>query len=288
MFCLECFDFGIRQSLIGVCHYFIMPKLFSNVLYNTDMAQSSSSWGSSSKWYGKVVGREGHYYHQHTVIPSVLRLLHLNESSKLLDIGCGQGVLARSIPPEVEYWGVDIASSLLKQAKDLDVNKKHHYVCSDVVKQLPVPVDHFTHAAIVLALQNMSDANAVIKRVAVTMAEGSTLVILLNHPCFRIPRQSGWDVDPQAKQQRRWINRYMTPMDIPIVMHPGVEQSEMTKSFHLPLSSYITSLAKAGFVVNGMEELVSDKESVGKAAKMENRSRSDIPLFMAIRARKTG
>jgi hypothetical protein len=35
-----------------------------------------------------------------------------------------------------------------------------------------------------------------------------------------------------------------------------------------------------------MEEWTSDKVSVGKAAKGENRARAEFPLFMAIRAVK--
>jgi len=38
-------------------------------------------------------------------------------------------------------------------------------------------------------------------------------------------------------------------------------------------------------VIEKIEEWASDKDSVGKAAKMENRARAEIPLFMAIQAK---
>lgn len=75
-------------------------------------------------------------------------------------------------------------------------------------------------------------------------------------------------------------------MDIPINMNPSDRGSEVTMSYHFPLSSYSKMLKDAGFVIELIEEWTSDKESQGKAARMENRSRSEIPLFLAIKAKK--
>jgi hypothetical protein len=45
-------------------------------------------------------------------------------------------------------------------------------------------------------------------------------------------------------------------------------------------------LKDAGFAIDVIEEWTSDKESEGRAARMENRSRSEFPLFLAIKAFK--
>jgi hypothetical protein len=37
------------------------------------------------------------------------------------------------------------------------------------------------------------------------------MVLLLTHPCFRVPRQSGWGWDEQRKLQYRRVDRYLTP-----------------------------------------------------------------------------
>jgi len=44
------------------------------------------------------------------------------------------------------------------------------------------------------------------------------LVIVLNHPCFRIPRQSGWGIDEKNKLQFRKVIKYMSPMEIPLFL----------------------------------------------------------------------
>lgn len=246
----------------------------------------ATSWQPVSKWYTKLVGDNGQYYHQHVVIPGVLRLLNLRIESKLLDIACGQGILARSLPQNIEYAGFDIAPDLIATAKKLDHSPKHTYYIADATKQFPVGDRMFTHAAIILAIQNIEFPETLIEQTAKHLLPDGVFVLVLNHPAFRIPRQSSWGIDEASKLQFRKVNRYLSPLKIPITMHPGQKKSELTWSFHNPISYYIKQLTSHGFVIDVMEEWASDKESVGKASKMENRSRAEIPLFLAIRARK--
>ncbi len=145
----------------------------------------------------------------------------------------------------------------------------------------------FDGAAMVLALQNMSDMNGVLANVSKVLKRNAPLVIVLNHPAFRIPRQSSWGFEEERKIMYRRVDSYLTENAIPMLMHPGDAPDVKTTSFHRPLSSYITSLAANGFVVDAMEEWISHKESTsGPRAKSENRIRKEVPMFLAIRARK--
>ncbi|MFA6005638.1 MAG: methyltransferase domain-containing protein [Patescibacteria group bacterium] len=246
-----------------------------------------TSWQQAGPWYNNLVGDKGQYYHEHVVLPNTLKLLALRDNSSLLDLGCGQGVLARKIPRNVFYQGVDAASFLIKKAQESDKNSNHRYAIGDITKVLPISKRDFSHAAIVLALQNIEFPEKALITASHYLDRSGILVMVLNHPCFRIPRQSSWGIDEKNKLQYRRINRYMSPMQIPIDINPGTRsRSIQTWSFHVPLQDISTYLFKAGFVIERMEEWSSDKESVGRAAKMENRSRNEIPLFMAIRARK--
>jgi ubiquinone/menaquinone biosynthesis C-methylase UbiE len=249
------------------------------------MQKHSTSWEAAGKWYNKTVGERGHYYHQHVVIPGVVRLFGIDSQSSVLDIGCGQGVLARSLPREVSYTGVDLAKNLISYAQQQDKNPKHEYIVADATKRISLSTQHFTHAAAILCLQNMEFPQNAIQNASGLLGKNGRFVMVLNHPAFRIPRQSGWGMG-ENKLQYRYENVYMSSQKIPITMHPGEKSSAVTWSFHHPISFYIESLAKSGFVVETMEEWVSDKESVGKAAKMENRSRLEFPLFLTIVARK--
>ncbi|HIH10980.1 TPA: methyltransferase domain-containing protein [Candidatus Woesearchaeota archaeon] len=252
-----------------------------------NVRHQNTSWQPVSEWYTKTVGESGNYYHQHVVIPAVLQLLNLSENSSLLDLACGQGVLERQISPSVYYQGIDISPSLINYAKTQIHNPNHHVAVGNVTRPLPIAKTNFSHAAIVLALQNIEEPELALQQAADRLAPNGTLVLMLNHPAFRIPRQSSWGIDEKTKTQFRRVDRYLSPLKIPITAAPGQGQrSAITWSYHQPISAYSAFLNNAGFVIEIIEELGSDKVSVGKAAKMENRSRVEFPLFMAIKAQK--
>jgi ubiquinone/menaquinone biosynthesis C-methylase UbiE len=254
----------------------------------------SGSWQKVAPWYNRLTNEgQGHYYHQHVVIPGVLRLLDFgsdsiihNQQSNILDLACGNGVLAKSIPENITYTGIDVAPSLINEAKRTDQNPKHKYIVADVAKPLTIPSD-FTHATVILAIQNILNPSKVLLNASEHLVKNGVLVMVLNHPAYRIPRQSSWGIDEDRKIQYRRIDKYMSPMEIPINMNPSDRSSPITMSYHHPISEYSKMLKDAGFVIDLIEEWTSDKESEGRAARMENRSRSEIPLFMAIKARKT-
>lgn len=249
-----------------------------------------SSWQNSGKWYNENVGAEGHYYHRTVIIPKVLELLDLKgplQRTALLELACGQGVLSRHIPKNMIYSGFDAAPSLIQAAKQYSKNPLHNFFVADVTRSLPLSTTDFDYATIILACQNIEEPCKAFKNASHHLKIGGKLLIVLNHPCFRIPRQSSWKVDPDQKTQYRRIDRYMSDMKVPIQMHPGKGKASVeTWSFHHPLSAYSRWLRDAGFTIDLIDEWCSNKVSEGKMAKAENRSRDEIPLFMAILASK--
>lgn len=243
-----------------------------------------TSWDSSEDWYNRCVGEKGHYYHESIILDGALRLLSLKKGDALLDLGCGQGVLQRRIPKETNYVGIDSSKALVASAKKMsDAN----FIVADACKTLPLGQTDFNAACFILSLQNMENPDLAIQNAASHLKTKGKLLIVLNHPCFRIPRQSHWGFDDQMKVQYRRMNLYMSPQKIPIQTNPGSKKdSATTYSFHNPLSSYITWLSKNGLATTAIEEWCSDKKSVGAKAKIEDRARHEFPLFLAILAEK--
>lgn len=246
----------------------------------------NTSWQEVAHWYDKLVNTEGHYFHKEIIFPHLAEIFDFSgtKNAKVLDVGAGNGILASQIPKNVGYLGLEYARSLVAAAR-----KKYPqtFLEQDVTKPFSLKESDFSHAVIILALQNMSDPKAVFANLSKHLRKNGKLVIVLNHPCFRIPRQSHWGIDEKQKIQFRRIDRYLSPLKIPIQMNPGKKgQSETTFSFHFPLSTYINLLSDAGFVTLQMHEWSSNKLSMGKLAKMENRAREEFPLFLCLVAEK--
>jgi len=255
---------------------------------NEERKKKSTSWESVSSWYDKAVGKTGHYYHENVILPNLSRLLDSSkECPSLLDLACGEGILSRHLPKQFEYTGVDISPSLLSCAKKKASKKNHAFVLSDITKPLKIQKTDFDFCTIVLALQNLEHPLNAFQNAYKHLIPGGKLVLVLNHPYFRIPRQSSWGIDEERQIQYRRVDRYYQPMVIPIQSNPSKgKDSETTLSFHYPLSSLTLWLHKAGFAIEWMEEWCSDKRSTGKHAKREDRSRMEIPLFLTIKAFK--
>ncbi len=251
--------------------------------------QLKTSWENSAKWYDDTVGEKGHYYHEHVIFPRLLEMMELKNSPelKLLDLACGQGILSRQLPPKMGYVGVDLAKSLIQAAKARTKSPHHKFFTHDVSKKITLPAKDFSHATIILALQNIEHPVEVLKNAAGHLKQNGKLFIVLNHPCFRIPRQTHWGFDDQKKLQYRRLDSYLSSQKIPIQTHPGKKNSAKTLSFHHPISAYTKWLREAGFVVTEMEEWVSDKKSTGGRARMENRARKEFPLFLTLACQKT-
>ena len=137
-----------------------------------------------------------------------------------------------------------------------------------------------------MAIQNIEKMDLLFKSASRWLKTGKHFVVVMTHPCFRIPRQSHWGWDDEKKLEYRRVDHYMTETTVPILTPPFADSKSFTLTFHRPLQSYVSALVQAGFCVDAMEEWVSNKNSrPGKRAKAENRARKEIPLFLALRAR---
>lgn len=247
-------------------------------------------------WYDGWVGDKGSIHHTKLAIPAVMELLGVKPGEKILDIGCGQGVLAQYIvSAQGLYTGIDVSEKLIQIAKTRKLparigyaegvagGENSNFLVGDARR---LNLSGFDAAVMLLSIQDMDPLEQVIESVTKVLKSGGRLVIFMNHPAFRIPRQSGWGRDEGRKLQYRRIDRYLTSLAVPMKAYSG-GQGGVTTSFHRPLQNYVNVLGDKGFVIDRMLEIPTYKVSQpGPNARAENLSFREIPQFLAIRARK--
>ena len=180
----------------------------------------------------------------------------------MLDIACGQGVLARLLHERgVKVTGVDAARELIAAAKQRSDPSIEYHVGDARELHKMTPADHFDAAACVLAIQNIHPISGVFEGVARALKPGGRFVIAMTHPAFRGAKETSWGWDQKSMTQYRRVDRYLLPRKTPIVTHPGKDPGKYTWTFHKPIESYVKSLRNAGLLIDAIEEWPSHKTS---------------------------
>lgn len=250
--------------------------------------RAETSWEHVARWYDSVLGEGGSRYHQEVIIPDALRLLNVKQNDRVLDLACGVGVFCRALHKQgARVTGVDASEELVRLAREKSP-RAIHYEVADARHMDRFNTNSLDAISCILAIQNMDPIEAIFSECARLIRPGGHLLLVMTHPCFRVPRQSGWGWDEQRQLLYRRIDHYLTPLKVPIQMHPGSAPHITTWTFHRPLSTYVSELTRKGFVVNALEEWPSNRVSKpGPRAKAEDSARREIPLFLALRAVRT-
>ncbi len=246
-----------------------------------------TSWEKVAEWYDRHVS-ETSDYHREVVIPGALRLLDAKQGEKVLDLGCGQGVLSAELAKAgAKVVGVDSSKKLIDIASRRTAKFSIQYFVMDAAKLDILQDSTFDAVASILAVQNIEGLDKVVRESSRVLKRGGRMLWVMSHPCFRIPRQSGWGFDEKRKLQFRRVDRYMSELKVPIQMHPGHAPGVVTWTFHRPLSRYFEELSRNGLAVVALEEWVSHRKSrPGGKSKTENSAREEIPMFLALKAVK--
>ncbi len=245
-------------------------------------------WDGVAGWYDKLVGVDGSDYHQHVIIPAVMELLQIQAGDAVVDVCCGQGVLVPHLlsAGAGRILGVDASGRLIDSArKKYDTDKRVSFQIADACVPGAWTDGQFDKTACVMAVHDVPDAAGLMKNMAQAIKPGGTAVIVMMHPCFRIPKASHWGWDSDQKIQFRRLDGYGSPRDIGIETRPGLKTGEGTVFYHRPLAQLIAAIGKAGMGVVNCTELYSHRRSqIGPFSKAEHRAAEEFPLFIGIKA----
>lgn len=260
----------------------------------------ATSWEPLAGWYDGWVGESGSEHHRRLAIPTVLDLLRLQPGEKVLDVGCGSGVLTPHVRAAgAVYTGVDLSPKLLNYARR-NHGRHGRFLEGDSRDLANVPGlqgASFEAVTFMLSIQDMNPLEEVLASAARMLRSGGRMVVLMTHPCFRVPRQSGWGWDESRQLRFRRIDRYLTSLSVPLKAYQGSQSNGspsgqpggrpgVTRSFHRPLEEYINGLANCGLLVDCLREVPGYKlPPASGSLKADQTATAEIPLFLGLRAR---
>jgi len=251
-------------------------------------AAKNTSWGEVGEWYDKLVESDDSYQTK-VIRPNLLRIVGNVKNQSVLDLACGQGYFTRMLAEAgAKAIGVDISKELIQYAIKKSAERPIEYKTSPAHKLGFLKDGSVDVAVCVLAFQNIENLPEVMKEVSRVLSEKGKMILVLNHPAFRIPQTSDWGFDEKKGVQYRREDAYMSEKTLSIEMHPGKKGSEKTISFHRPLQYYFKLFNKNDFAVTRLEEWISHKASqAGPRQKAEDKARKEFPMFLCLELKKT-
>ena len=244
------------------------------------MSKGGYSWEDHAQWWidGFTDGVDPEYVEQ--IIPMALG--ELDGYAKVLDIGCGEGQIARVLQrrnlDNQLVVGVDPTEGQIRVAVERSVGDTYLRSGAD---GLPFAAGSFDAVLACLVFEHIDALDDAIAEVSRVLRPNGRFSFFLNHPLLQTPN-SGW-IDDQILDppEQYWrIGSYLTEA----ITFEEVEPNVRVRFLHRPLGRYINALANHGLMLEAMFEPAPPAGFLAKSADYE--FAASIPRLLCLRLRK--
>ncbi len=246
----------------------------------------SREWEELSDWYDKKQGDTGDLWHRELIDPVLLGVIGDCRSKDVLDLGCGNGYLARRLAREgARVTAVDSSLQMIKNARAHNPKDtlKIRYLHSNASRLRGIADGSFVLVFANMSLMDIEDAEGAIIEVSRVLKKGGRFVASISHPCFDNGSNSAWIMEKfvgkPSKVYRR-IRAYRKPFAerIPWWLENG--KRKYTRAFHRPLNWYARVLRSNHLAITALEEPVPTREFLEK--EKEKEGDLDAPGFLEV------
>jgi len=200
---------------------------------------------------------------------------HLAGARSVLDVGCGEGQVARlaaGLPGVERVVGIDPTWAQLAVARERSGFVSY---VRGVAGSLPFPTASFDAAVACLVFEHIDDVDAAIAELGRVLAPGGRFLFFLNHPLLQTPG-SGW-IDDRILGEQYWrIGPYL----VEDKSLEEVDKDVWIPFVHRPLSRYVNALVSSGLVVTRMEEPAPPPGFLARATEYEEAATIPRLLFL--------
>src|SRR5436190_8555622 len=233
-------------------------------------------WEEHAAWWqqGFTAGADPEYVEQ--IVPMAAE--HMRGCASVLDIGCGEGQIARvaGYVGASRVVGIDPTWAQLSVARQRGGPPSY---CRGVADTLPFPAASFDAIVACLVFEHIEAVDGAMAELGRVLAPGGRFLFFLNHPLLQTPG-SGW-IDDQVLDPPEQYWR-IGPYLVEDHSLEEVDKGVLIPFVHRPISRYVNAMAAAGLLVVHMEEPVPPPGFLARAP--EYQEAASIPRLLFIRA----
>jgi len=234
-----------------------------------------TEWDDHAGWWQREFTDGADPEYEEQILPLIDR--HLAGARRVLDVGCGEGQVARRAAARgADVVGIDPTAEQVVVARERAGGPIYLRACAESV---PCRADAFDAAVMCLVIEHLDPFEPAIHEVARVLAPGGRFLLLLNHPLLQTPG-SGW-VDDHILEEEYWRVGPYLPDDVAMEeVAPGVDLPFM----HRPLYRYVNELAAYGLLIEHVDE---PPPAAGLLARVpEYKDAATIPRLLLLVTRK--
>jgi SAM-dependent methyltransferase len=202
-------------------------------------------WEQHAGWWQREFtgGVDAEYEDQ--ILPLVAS--HVRGARRVLDVGCGEGQVARRIADlGAQVVGFDPTWSQVSAARERAGGPAYARARAEAI---PARSGAFDAVVVCLALEHVEAFETALGEVSRVLAPAGRFVLVLGHPLLQAPG-SAW-IDDDASGVRYWrIGAYLDDDVVVDSVAPGID----FVFIHRPLSRYVHAMGQAGLVIEDMAE----------------------------------
>lgn len=219
-------------------------------------------WDNKARFWDALHGDGGNIFHQRLIEPSVLQLLDLSAGERVLDIGCGNGALARRMAQlGAQVEAIDFSPKMIELAKQRSPARTaiNYQVVDATDESALLRLGERSYDAITctMALMDMPAIAPLFRAASQLLKKKGCLVFATAHPAFN----SNNPIFLREKEDRagvvldRYAIKLFAYLDMPPVKGSGAPGEPMPHTYyHRPLSALLADAFAAGFVLDALLE----------------------------------
>ena len=241
--------------------------------------EPSDYWSNASSHYFDLEGEL-----KLTMLhPAITGLARATEGMRVVDFGCGEGGVAKSLAASgAEVLGVDKSLRTIELAKMRNATSRRlsflHIVPHDYSSVLrDGPFDLAILSLVLVTQRYETDGQKIFEALGQSINQGGRLIVAESHPCFRHKIFSTFSTSMDVDRNYRG---HALPFNVEIRDGYHPERKVRFTDFHLPLAAICKLMFDAGFHIQGLAEIYDEVEAMNLHPTTRSRVDDRVPAFI--------